>query len=83
MTRRRKAHVRAHGCKPGVWRQRGVTGHEASLCESKRHPLPINSLPHMIGLIGQGVYNLKNTGIVNTLFATKNYLVKRNRREGK
>ena len=47
-------------------------------------PCPkINSLPHMIGLIGQGVYNLKNTGIVNTLFATKNYLVKRNRREGK
>ena len=47
-------------------------------------PCPkINSLPHMIGLIGQGVYNLKNTGVVNTLFATKNYLVKRNRREGK
>ncbi len=37
----------------------------------------------MMGLVGQGVYNLKNTGLVNTIFATKNYLVKRNRREGK
>ena len=47
-------------------------------------PCPkINPLPHMAGLIGQGVYNLKNTGIANTFFATKNYLVKRNRREGK
>ena len=47
-------------------------------------PCPkINSLPHMIGLIGQAFYNLKNTAVVNTLFATKNYLVKRNRREGK
>lgn len=47
-------------------------------------PCPkINPLPHMMGLIGQGVYNLKNTGVVNTFFATKNYLVKRNRREGK
>ena len=47
-------------------------------------PCPkINPLPHMMGLIGQGVYNLKNTGVANTFFATKNYLVKRNRREGK
>lgn len=47
-------------------------------------PCPkINPLPHMMGLIGQGVYNLKNTGIVNTFFATSNYLAKRNRREGK
>ena len=37
----------------------------------------------MKGLVGQGVYNLKNTGVVNTLFATKNYLVKRARREGR
>ena len=47
-------------------------------------PCPrINPLPHMKGLVGQGVYNLKNTGVVNTLFATKNYLVKRARREGR
>ena len=47
-------------------------------------PCPkINPLPHMMGLIGQGVYNLKNTGVVNAFFATKNYLAKRNRREGK
>ena len=47
-------------------------------------PCPkINPLPHMAGLVGQGVYNLKNTGLVNTFFATKNYLVKRSRREGK
>ena len=47
-------------------------------------PCPkINPLPHMKGLVGQGVYNLKNTGVVNTLFATKNYLVKRAQREGR
>ena len=47
-------------------------------------PCPkINPLPHMKGLVGQGVHNLKNTGVVNTLFATKNYLVKRARREGR
>lgn len=47
-------------------------------------PCPkINPLPHMKGLVGQGVYNLKNAGVVNTLFATKNYLVKRARREGR
>ena len=47
-------------------------------------PCPkINPLPHMKGLVGQGVYNLKNTGVVNTLFATKNYLVKRARPEGR
>lgn len=47
-------------------------------------PCPkINPLPHMKGLLGQGIYNLKNTGVVNTFFATKNYLAKRNRREGK
>lgn len=47
-------------------------------------PCPkINPLPHMKGLVGQGVYNLKNTGVVNTLFATKNYLVKHARREGR
>ena len=47
-------------------------------------PCPkINPLPHMKGLVGQGVYNLKNTSVVNTLFATKNYLVKRARREGR
>ena len=47
-------------------------------------PCPkINPLPHMKGLLGQGIYNLKNTGVTNTLLATKNYLTKRNRREGK
>lgn len=47
-------------------------------------PCPkINPLPHMTGLIGQGIYNLKNTGVSNTLFATRNYLAKRSRREGK
>lgn len=47
-------------------------------------PCPkINPLPHMMGLIGQGVYNLKNIGVSNTLFATRNYLAKRSRREGK
>ena len=47
-------------------------------------PCPkINPLPHMKGLVGQGVHNLKNTGVVNTLFATKNYLAKRARREGR
>ena len=47
-------------------------------------PCPkIDPLPHMVGLVKQGSYNLKNTGVVNTVFATKNYLVKRNRREGR
>lgn len=47
-------------------------------------PCPkINPMPHMMGLIGQGVYNLRNTGVSNTLFATRNYLAKRSRREGK
>ena len=47
-------------------------------------PCPkVNPLPHMIGLIGEGVYNLKNTGLANTLFTTKSYLKKRNKREGR
>ena len=47
-------------------------------------PCPkIKSLPHIMGLIGQGVYNLKNVGVANTLFATRNYFAKKNRREGK
>ncbi len=47
-------------------------------------PCPkIDPVPHMKGLVAQGAYNLKNTGVTNTFFATKNYLVKRNRREGR
>lgn len=47
-------------------------------------PCPkISRLPHMAGLVKQGAYNITNTGIRNTFFATANYLRKRSRREGR
>ena len=47
-------------------------------------PCPkIKTLPHVIGLVKAGAYNLSNTNVGYTLYATKNYLKKRNRREGR
>ena len=47
-------------------------------------PCPkINALPHMAGLVRAGLYNLQNTGVSMTLFATVNYWKKRSSREGK
>lgn len=44
---------------------------------------PIDPLPHMLGLVKQGVYNLRNTGIGFTAFSVRNYLGKRKKREGR
>jgi len=41
----------------------------------------IDKLAYVRGLMGQGFYNLKNTGVVNTFFATTNYLKKHRARE--
>ncbi len=41
---------------------------------------PINHVAYVRGLIGQGIYNLTNTGIRNTLFATTSYFTKRKAR---
>ena len=47
-------------------------------------PCPkINGLPHKVGLVKAGLYNISNTGVSHTFFATLNYLKKRNRREGR
>lgn len=43
---------------------------------------PIDTFAYVRGLIGQGLYNLKNTGVGNTLFATTNYMSKRKARTG-
>ncbi len=40
-------------------------------------------LPYLISLIKEGSYNLKNCGLSFTVFALKNYLIKRRRREGR
>ena len=46
-------------------------------------PCPsINPIPHIKGLIKQGLYFLKNTGASNTLYVTKSYITKKRRREG-
>ena len=42
----------------------------------------IDRAAYVRGLVGQGVYNLKNTGVRNTFFATTNYLKKRKARTG-
>ena len=41
----------------------------------------IDKLAYVRGLMGQGFYNLKNTGVVNTFFATTNYFKKHRARE--
>lgn len=47
-------------------------------------PCPsINPIPHMRGLVKQGLYFLKNTGASNTLYVTKSYITKKRRREGR
>lgn len=43
----------------------------------------LNSWPYRTNLVKQGLYNLENTGIRNTAYATANFLKKRNRREGR
>ena len=46
-------------------------------------PCPrIDRLAYVRGLIGVGLYNIKNTGIRNTFFATSNFLKKRKARTG-
>ena len=43
----------------------------------------ISKLPYMFGLVKEGLYNLKNTGVSYTLYSTKNYFSKKSLREGK
>ncbi|MBC2890316.1 glycosyltransferase [Gordonibacter massiliensis (ex Traore et al. 2017)] len=58
-------------------------GCKRMFCELLGLPKPkIDYLGYTKGLVGQGIYNLQNTGIMNTLFATVNYLAKRKKRTG-
>lgn len=43
----------------------------------------ISALPYLGGLLKQGIYNLKNTGVLNTIFTTINYFKKKKSREGR
>lgn len=46
-------------------------------------PCPsINSWPYRMGLVKQGLYSMKNTGLGYTIYRTKSFFRKRNRREG-
>lgn len=47
-------------------------------------PCPkINPLPYTKSLFNEGIYNLKNTGIRNTMRTLKYYITKKKRREGR
>lgn len=47
-------------------------------------PCPkIDPLPHIKGLLNQGFYSLKNTGLKNTTFMVTSYFGKKARREGR
>lgn len=43
----------------------------------------ISKLPYTFGLVKEGLYNIKNTGVSYTLCSTKNYFSKKSLREGK
>lgn len=58
-------------------------GCKRMFCDLRGLPKPkIDRISYVRGLLGQGIYNLKNTGVRNTLFATTNYLAKRKKRVG-
>lgn len=42
---------------------------------------PVNPLPHMVGLLKEGIYALRNTGVSNSIFVTIRYFMKRDLRE--
>ena len=47
-------------------------------------PCPkINPLPYTKSLFSEGVYNLRNTGVSNTMRTFKYYVTKKKRREGR
>lgn len=59
-------------------------GCKRMFCDLRKLPAPkIDRIGYLRGLFGQGIYNLKNTGVRNTFFATKNFLVKRKARTGR
>ena len=59
-------------------------GCKRMFAELRRLPCPrIDKMAYLRGLVSQGVYNLKNTGVSNTFFATSNYLKKRKKRTGR
>lgn len=59
-------------------------GCKRMFAELRGLPCPrIDKVAYLRGLVSQGVYNLKNTGVSNTFFATSNYLKKRKKRTGR
>lgn len=59
-------------------------GMKQMFAELRGIPCPkINSWPYRMGLMKQGLYSMKNTGLGYTIYCTKSFFRKRNRREGR